>query len=392
MRTARQIWAVAAVGLETLPRRIGSATVLVISIAATVGVLVTVLAVARDLQHLVLATGDDNRAIVLHAGTLAESASVLPVDVVAQVRDAPGIARMPDGTAIASAEILTSVELKRSSDGLPVGLGVRGVEAHPLLLRPQIKLVQGRLFRPGLHELVVGSGAQREFEGLEIGARVLLRDNPWTVVGTYTSDDALESALLADANTLGTELQRSGANSVTVRLASPESLGVLEHALADRPNASVKVFRESDYYRRQSDSTTTVLFAVTYFVIGIMVVGTLLAAINATYLAVNSRTLEIATFRAIGFGSGSVLVSVLLEAVLLSAAGAVLGAAVAWLLFGEQLISIGDQLSMFVVRLRMPADLFEKGILLAMAVGLLGALVPAIRSAHLSVASALRES
>ena len=392
MNAARQIWAVSTVALETLPQRLGSSTVLIVSIAATVAVLVTVLAIARDLEHLVLVTGHEDRAIVLHSGATMEAASALSADTVAQVLDAPGIARAPDGTAIAGAEVVTSLNLKRKSDGLVVGLSVRGVAQHPQLLRPEIQLVRGRLFRPGLRELLVGSSTQSEFRGVEIGDQVILRDARWTVVGAYVSDDSLESALIADGNVLRTDLQRSGANSVTVRLESPGSLQVLLRALADSPQLSVKVVRESDYYRSQSESATTLLFAVTYFVITIMAAGTLLAAANAMYLAVNSRVIEIATFRAVGFASGAVVLSVLLEAVVLSLPGAGLAAVIAWLLYGGHLVAIGDELSMFVVRLRMPPDLFAEAALLAIALGLIGAIVPAIQSVRSSVAAALHES
>ena len=192
-------------------------------------------------------------------------------------------------------------------------------------MRPEIELVEGRLFSPGLREVIVGRNAQRAFAGLEIGDRVALRDSEWTVVGVYRSGDVAESGMITDAATLLSAYQRAVVNSVTVRLESPESFDAFKTALTTNPSLSVDVFREPEYFAQQTEDLSSLFFFITYIVTGIMGAGALVGAINTMYSAVSARSLEIATLRAIGFGASGVVVSVLAEAVLLALVGACRG-------------------------------------------------------------------
>jgi len=196
--------------------------------------------------------------------------------------------------------------------------------------------------------------------------------------------------MLTDVDTLLSTYQRVGGSSVTVALESVGSFDEFSDALTTNPTLSVEVLRESDYYRRQSEGVSNILLAVTNFVAGIMAVGALFAALNTMYSAVSSRTVEIATLRAIGFGSSGVVVSVLTEALLLSLLGAVVGAGIAWSLFSGNTMSVGNIVSSLVFQLRVTPDLVGLGIIWACSVGFLGGLFPAIRAARLPVATALR--
>jgi putative ABC transport system permease protein len=248
------------------------------------------------------------------------------------------------------------------------------------------------MFERGLRELIVGEQARSEFVGLEIGDKVALRDSDWTIVGTFTSGDAFEASLMTDVDLLLSDMQRTGASSVTVLLESADAYQTFADAVSTDPTLSVDVMREPDYYAEQSRQLSGILNAVSYFVAGIMAVGALFAALNTMYSAVSTRTVEIATLRAIGFGSSGVVVSVLAEALLLALIGAALGASVAWLLFGGNTITMGNSTSSAIFELEITPTLLAVGIGLACAVGLIGGLFPAVRAARMPVATALRST
>lgn len=385
----RQVAAVTALNLRGISQRLVASSVIVIGIMCVVGVLVSVLTMAGSLSDTLLSAGRAERAIVLRAGASSEVASTLPVDAVATITGAPGVARTASGDAAATADMLVSVNFNRISNGSLAPLVVRGVsELHGV--RPEIELVEGRLFSPGLREVIVGRNAQRAFAGLEIGDSVALRDSDWTVVGVYRSGDATESGMFTDAATLLSAYQRAVVNSVTVRLSSPESFDVFKTALTTNPSLSVEVFREPDYFALQAEDLSGLFFFVTYVVSGIMAAGALVGAINTMYSAVSTRQLEIATLRAIGFGASGVVVSVLAEAVLLALLGACAGAAISWLLFSGDTISLGGGQGSLVTELAITPATLVTGVVWAAAAGLLGGLLPALRAARLPVATALR--
>jgi putative ABC transport system permease protein len=239
--------------------------------------------------------------------------------------------------------------------------------------------------------MIVGRGAHAEFRNLDIGDKVGLRDSVWTVVGVFESGgDANESRLLADAQTLMSAYKRTAANSVTVQLASLGSFDEFEAALTTNPTLSVSVERERDYYQRQSENANQFFGLVTTFVGVIMSLGALFGALNTMYSAVSARTVEIATLRAIGFGAGGVVSSVLAEALLLSLLGALLGAGIAWGLFNGNTVGIGNNVGTLVFQMRITPALLGSGVLLACIVGLIGGLLPALRAARIPVATALR--
>ncbi len=391
MSALSQMGAVTGMNLRSIPRRLGSSSVIVIGIAGVVGVIVAVFGMTRSLSQALVDTGRPDRAIVLRSGAQNETSSTLLVDAFATIKNAPGVARTSAGDAAGSAEMLASVNLIRREDGAQAAVGVRGVEPTSATIRPEVKLIDGRMFRPGLREMIVGRGAQHEFKNLEIGDHVGLRDSVWTIVGIFESGgDANESRLFADAQTLMSAYKRTAANSVTVLLESEASFDEFKTALTTNPTLSVSVERERDYYQRQSEDANTFFDLVTTFVGIIMALGALFGALNTMYSAVSARTVEIATLRAIGFGASGVVSSVLVEALLLSFTGAVVGAAIAWLLFNGNTIGIGNNVGTLVFQMRITPALLGSSVLLACIVGLLGGLLPALRAARMPVATALR--
>jgi putative ABC transport system permease protein len=391
MSVLKQIASVTGMNLRSVPQRLASSSVVVVGIAGVVAVMMSVSALTRGLSDAVLATGSADRAIVLRAGATGELSSTLLVDAVATIKDAPGIARTADGSPAASAEFVTGVNLLRKENGSRAGLAVRGVEPAFLAVRPELGIVEGRALTPGLREVLVGRGAYDEFRGVALGDEVELRDSRWTVVGVFESDgDANESSLLADAATLKSAYQRTAVNSVTVRLASASAFDELKTALTTNPTLSVSVERESDFYARQSAEAGDVFRIVGAAVAIFMGLGAIFAALNTMYSAVSARAREIATLRAIGFGAGGVVVSVLAESLALSLVGASVGAAISWLLFNGNTVTIGDSVSSLVFDMRVSPALLGLGVVLAVGVGLVGGLFPAMRAARLPVATALR--
>jgi putative ABC transport system permease protein len=390
MTTLRQVAAISALNLRSIPQRLGPSLVVVIGIAGVVGVLVSVLTMAGSLTETVISTGDENRAIVLRNGSNYEMASLLDTVAVQTIMDAPGVARTADGDPAASSDFIVPINLTRKEDGALAALVVRGVSPQSFEVRPEIRLVAGRMFAPGLREVVVGRNAQLQIAGVELGDRVALRDSEWAVVGVYESGDAAESGMLTDVSTLLSTYQRTLVNSVTVLLETPDSFEELKVALTTNPTLSVDVLREPEYFEQQSERIAQLMFFVTYVVTTIMAVGAFFAALNTMYSAVSTRSVEIATLRALGFGATGVVASVLTEVLLLAVIGGMLGATVAWLLFSGNVISLGGTLGSIVTELRVTPVLVGTGIAWACTVGLLGGLPPAIRAARLPVATALR--
>jgi putative ABC transport system permease protein len=392
MTLLREVRAVTAMSLRSVPQRLASSSVIVIGIAGVVGVLVSVLGMAMSFSDLLTSTGHADRAILLRAGAGVEVSSVLGTDEALTIMDKPGVARDAAGKALATRDMIRGINLVRKVDGAPASLTIRGTAEQTFSMRPEIELVAGRMFERGLRELIVGKSAQDEFAGLGVGDTVTLQNSRWNVVGTFVSGDSFESSLLTDVDVLLSEYQRPGPSSVTVLLESADAYGTFVDAITTDPTLSVDVVRETEYYAQQSQQLRGLLNAIIYFVGGIMAVGALFAALNTMYSAVSARGVEIATLRAIGFGPAGVVVSVLSEALLLALLGALLGASVAWLLFGGNTIAMDGGVGAAVFELKITPVLLAIGVGTACAVGLLGGLLPAVRVARLPVATALRSS
>ncbi|MTJ80068.1 MAG: ABC transporter permease [Telmatospirillum sp.] len=377
--------------LAEIPKRIGASLVVVIGIAGVVGVLISVLAMADGFLNTMERTGRPDRAIVLRGGSNSELASTLARDATLAIMDGPGVKADDSGHAIASAEMVAIVELPLRQSGTAANVTLRGVGPAAFRLRPDIRIVAGRTFKPGLREVIVGKNAMTQFSGIDPGSRVALRDSEWTVVGVFDSDDSHGSEIMADVDTLSAAYRRTLFQSVTVLLDSPDRFDAFKSALEHDPRLSVEVVREPAYYARLSEQLGRILTFVAYTVGGIMALGALFGALNTMYSAVSSRSVEIATLRALGFGAGAILISVFTEAVLLSLLGAVIGAAAAWAFFnGNAVNSLGGNFTQVVFHLRVSAGLVATGILWAVVIGLLGGLFPALRAVRRPVVDALR--
>jgi putative ABC transport system permease protein len=386
----RQVSSITLLNLSSIRQRLGSSVVVVVGIAGAAGVLVTVFGMVQSLSGNMLATAREDRAIVLRREATSEVASSLTPNAVALVADAPGVARTADGKPAISPDLLTAVNLARKADGTRTGVVLRGVGPQLLAVRPEIRIVEGNFFRPGLRELIVGRGVRSEFESVEVGKQLTLRDGPWTVVGVFQSGDANDGAIFADSATLLSAYRRTLVSSVTVRLQSPEIFERFRDSLTANPEHALSVMLESDYYEQQASSAEGLLRIVTLVVGSLMTLGAVFAALNTMHSAVAARTVEIATLRAIGFGRVGVVASILIEAMLLSLLGAALGAGSAWLLFHGTVITMGKSVGSAIFQLEVGPVLFAAASVLACAVGMLGGLMPAIHAIRMPVAAGLR--
>jgi putative ABC transport system permease protein len=391
-RSGRQAWSVTKVGIATIPQRLGSSSVIIVGIAGVVGVLVALLAMAEGFRLTLAATGDSQTAIVLRGGATAELSSGVGRDEVTLIEQLPGILKDAKGKPIASPELVVVANIPKKGTATDANVEIRGVGEQAFALRPNVKIVSGRTFSPGLRELIVGKGALAQFAGIEPGSSINLGNQAWTITGVFESGDAHESELWGDVETVSATYRRQGYQSVTVRLTSPGALDQLNAAIASDPRLKVDAKTTLDYYSAQSENLTKVIRIMGIVIGVIMGIGAIFGALNTMYAAVATRAREIATLRAIGFRGLPVVVSVLLETMLLALAGGLLGAAVAWLIFNNYTVStLGANFSQVVFAFKVSPALVGSGLKWALAIGFIGGLFPALRAARLPVTTALRE-
>jgi putative ABC transport system permease protein len=389
-----QTVAVTGVTLRSISQRLGSSVVAIIGIAGVVIVFTAVLSIAEGFQAAMSEKGDPRRVIVLRSGADTEMTSGLGGDQTRIIMDAPGIARDEAGPH-ASAELFVIVGHPLVRSGTDANVPLRGVSEAALKVRPEVRIVEGRMFTPGTNEIVVGRAASRQFSGLEVGRTVRWGEGSWQVVGIFEADGSVaESELWCDARVLQPVYRRGNSfQSVFALLESEAGFQTLKDALTADPRLQVTVVRERDYYLEQSQVLQSIIRTIGFAIAALMGLGAIFGAVNTMYSAVASRTREIATLRALGFARTSVVISVLVEAILLSLVGGLFGGGLAWLAFdGYQTATMNWQsFSQVAFAFAVTPSLLMRGLLYAMLMGLLGGLFPAIRAARLPVVTALRQ-
>ncbi len=392
-RTLVQSVAVTLVNLRTLPARLAPSAVAVVGMAGVVGVLVAVLSMAEGFLATMANTGAEDTVIVMRAGSDSEMTSILMREDIDIIGDAEEIARTPSGP-LASAELFVVIDLIKASTGTVANAPLRGVEPIALAVR-QVKIVEGRMFEPGRNEIIVGRAARAEYRGLTVGSTLRVGQSDWKVVGSFDAGGTVpDSELWCDANVLGPLYQRgSSRQAVYARLRSPDAFTALKDRLTTDPRVKLMVMREREYYESQSRFVYTLITGLGTIIGLLMGIGAVFAAVNTMYSAVASRTREIATLRALGFGGLPVMLSVLVESMLLALVGGAIGAAAAYLFFnGYQAATMNWQsMSTIGFAFRVTPRLLVSGLAYALVLGLVGGVLPAIRAARLPVVVARRE-
>lgn len=395
-----QVGAVTATAVRTIPQRRGASLATVVGIAGVVTVFVAVLSIGEGFRHALRSAGSPDNAMVLRAGSDSEMMSVLGRDAVEVIAQAPGVARgpaLPGGppVALSSGELFVVVDVPKRSTGTDANVPLRGVQPAAFATRKDLTITSGRAFEWGKNEILVGEGAARQFAGLEVGKRLRWGQNEWEVVGTFSAGGALwESEIWCDAAVLQPAYRRGNSfQTVIAKLESPAAFDAFKDALTTDPRLDVQVLRESEYYANQGRTLNGIIRGLGFTVSVLMAVGAVFGALNTMYSAVSARKREVATLRALGFGRGAVVVSVLAESLLLAIVGGVLGAFAAWAFFdGYRTSTINwDTFSQVTFAFDVTMPLLVSGTIFAIAMGLVGGLFPAIRAARLPVTTALRE-
>jgi putative ABC transport system permease protein len=394
VRWLRQVIAITLLNLRTVPQRLGSSAVAIVGIAGVVVVLVAVLSIAEGFSAAMRQAGSPDRALVMRSGADTEMTSGLGGPEVDIMRQAPGIRRSGQ-TALAAGELFVIIDLPKRSTGTPANVPLRGVQPVSFEVRPEVSIVEGRMFQFGTNEVVVGRAASGQFAGLDVGAEIVSGQTRWRVVGMFEADGSVaETEIWCDAPTLQGAYRRGNSyQSLLAYLESPEAFEPFKDWLTSNPQLNVSVRRETDYYAEQSSTLTTLVRTIGFGIAGLMAIGAVFGAILTMYTAVATRAREIATLRALGFNSAAVLVSVLAESLALAALGGLAGGLLAYAGFnGYQTSTINFQtFSQVAFAFRVTPELLTLGLVWSLGMGLVGGLLPAVRAARLPISSALRE-
>jgi putative ABC transport system permease protein len=394
MRALNQILAVTLLNLRNLPQRANSSVVAIIGVAAVVLVFAAVLSMARGFERTMVSTGAEDTAIIMRSGSTSEMSSGLSNDQTLIIANAPGVLKDGD-TPVMSAELYVIADVKMKSNNVDANVPFRGVQASAFDVRKDVRIYEGRMFETGRNEILVGRGAQSEFQGLDVGSTIRFGQTDWAIVGAFEAGGGVaESELWTDVRVLQGAYRRGNSfQTVRVKLESPESLDTLEANLKDDPRIDPDVMTEREFYSTQAEQLTQFIKLVGYPLTILMSVGAIFGALNSMYSSVSVRGKEIATLRALGFGPVSVLVSTVVESMLLALIGGLIGGVLAFLVFNGFRVSTlnGASFSQVVFDFAVTPDLLAQGLRVALVIGVVGGFFPAMRAARMPVAQALRE-
>ena len=387
-----QVVAVTLINIKSIPQRFWLSLSTVVAVALVVMVLLSFLAMANGFQRTLASSGSNDVAIVLRGGSQAEINSTVSREQVRLIEDGPGIAHSPDGKPLVSAELYLIVDGVKRASQTKANLPLRGVGQEGAAVRKGIRIVEGRMFSPGANEIVVGKALLREFEGFEIGKTVPFSTTRWTVVGIFEADGSVfESEIWADLPVVQSLFNRSNIfQTVRVRLQSAAALDTLKRYVDEEPRLKLDVKSEVTYFTEQASQTSDLIQKLGWPLSIAMALGALAGALNAMYSSVATRAVEIATLRAIGFGGFPAFVGTLVESLILAALGGVIGAVATYLVFdGFSASTLGASFTQVVFSFSLSPALIAQGVMLALAVGLLGGLFPAIRAARVPIVAGL---
>jgi len=382
-----------AYNLRSAKERWTSSVVAVLGIAGTVGVFVAMLALARGFKAALVSSGLPQNAIVQRGGSDTAMTSIISMDDVRVVEDAPQVARRGN-EALVSPEVVVIAPLPLRDTGTDANVSVRGVSPRVLAVRDTVRMVEGRFLQTGLAEAVIGKGARHAYAGLDLGATVRIGAGTWTIVGVFDGKgSAFDSEVWADANVLDGFYQRPTNifQSVTARLRSPEDFPAFKALVEGDRRVQVSAQREPEYYEKQSQVVGTLITVLGSLVAGIMALGAVFGALNTMYSAVSERSREIAVLRAIGFGGGAIVLSFFVEALIIAFFGGLVGCVAVLPVNGITTGTMNWQtFSHLAFAFRITPNLLAMGMVFALVMGALGGLPPAIRAARANVATTLR--
>jgi putative ABC transport system permease protein len=379
-----QIAAVVKMTIAGLPSRFWGSATTIVSIALVVATLLAFLAMATGFARTVAGTGKDDIAMILGTGSGAEINSGFSAEAVRLMEEAPGIKRGPDGKPIVSPEMYVVVDAMRKVGGSPSNISLRGVTSGAMSMREGFTITEGRMFEPGTNEMIVGAGVLREFTGFELGREVTFGASKWKVVGAFeVPGTVFDSEIWADLPVVQALFNRGNSvQSMRARLEKPNDLSGLEALVKNDPRLRVEIQTETEYFANEAQALQ-VLIIFGWALAGTLALGALAGALNTMYAAVEARTKELATLRAIGFGGVPAFFGAMTESVVLATAGGLLGGLAAYLLFnGISASTLGGNFTQVVFKFSLGPQQLLTGLILALILGLVGGFFPALRAAR----------
>jgi putative ABC transport system permease protein len=389
-----QVAAVTLINLKSIPQRLWLSLSTVVAVGLVVVVLLAFLAMANGFERTLADTGSNDVAVILRGGSESEINSTVSREQVRLIEDSPGIARDAAGKPLVSAELYLTIDGLKRSTHTRANLPLRGIGARGAAIRKDIRIAQGRMFSPGANEIVVGKGVLSEFTGFELGNVVTSGSTRWTVVGIFEAGGSVfESEIWADLPVVQSLFNRNNYfQTVRARLVDPAALAVLATAVENDPRLKLDVKSETAYFAGQARRTSDLILKLGWPLAIAMAIGALAGALNTMYSSVASRSAEIATLRAIGFAGFPAFVGTMVESLILAACGGVLGALATFLLFdGLTASTLGASFTQVVFSFKLSPALVAQGVGLALLVGIIGGLFPALRAGRLPIVAALQE-
>lgn len=385
MKAFRQFIALLGVSLSGLVLRPWPALTILVGVTCAVGVLVSMLAMGSGARQQEVGHAQDDMVVVAEVGQRPLFGSISREDA-AVIQDSPYIRRDKDGRPIVVMESMVPIQGRRRGTDARVFTPLIGVTPNITAYQPEMRFTAGRMFRPGMHELVVSNTCARLFSGFGIGDRRSIRGMAWIVVGRFGADNEGQCAMFADVNTIMSAFSRDTYSGLQVRLRSAADFAAFSAALKANPAVHLFAERQRTVMADTFKGLNSLLDFASYFVGTIMAIGGTLGAVNSLYAIVDSRRRELATLRAIGFRPGTIVASTLCESMLLAFLGALIGAALAWVFFnGLSASPFG-----YSFKLDVTPALVLIGVIWALIMGFVGGILPAVRAARVSVTTALR--
>ncbi len=360
--------------------------------ALVVFVFATVLMMGEGIRATLVATGQPDNVLLLRKGAGAEINSGIERAKAAMVESLDGIATNGEGRRLVSKEPVVLINLSKRSNGKPSNVTVRGTSALGMELRPQVRVIEGRMFRPGTSEIIAGRSVASGFRGAALGETLRFAQRDWVVVGVFDSDKtAFDSEIWGDAEQMMAAFRRPVYSTLVLRLSQREALAALKAAIEADPRLQLDVKPETQFYAEQSEALATFIRILGLSLSVIFSIGAIVGAMITMFAAVAQRVGEIGTLRALGFRRGAVLLAFLAESLLLSLVGGVVGLAAA---SGMQAVDISttnfQTFSEIAFQFRLTPTIAGQTLLFALAMGFIGGFIPAWRAARLKIVDGLR--